>query len=461
MQQEPDVGGLVRGLRQRFNSGLTRTLAWRQERLDALDELLVRHEEALVDALAADLGKPRHESLLSEILFTRREVRHARRHVRAWMRSHWCPTPLLLKPSRAWWRWEPRGVALILGPWNFPVQLMLGPLVGCLAAGNCAILKPSEIAPATSRCLADCVREHFPPEEVAVCTGDDSLARALVDEDLDLVFFTGGTSTGHRVFRAAADRLTPVVLELGGKCPCYVHEDADLPVAARRIVQGKFMNAGQVCVAPDYLLVAERRYEEMLDLLARTIERFFGTDPSHSPDFARIVNAHHFDRLVRLLDGGRVYCGGGHDRDARYIAPTVLTDMPEASPLWQEEIFGPLLPVVAVAGPEDAVAMMRRHAPPLVVYVFCGDKAVEELVARGMDSGGVCANECVLHLAVADLPFGGKGASGLGRYHGVWGFRAFSQARARFRRGTWPDPMRRYPPTRASDEGVWRWLLGG
>lgn len=460
IDEQDQLSRIVKAMRERFQSGITRSLDWRRCRLETLDLLLKNEEPALLAALADDLGKPRLEALTSELLFTRKELRYALKNLKAWTAIHKCSTPLALKPSHASWRWEPLGVSLILGPWNYPVQLLCAPLVACLAAGNCALLKPSEFAPRTAQTLAELMESYFDSADVKVVCGDRETAQTLLADSFAAIFFTGSTSAGREVLMAAAHSLTPVTLELGGKCPAYIHEDANLPVAVRRIVMGKFMNAGQTCVAPDYILAHEKIYEEVLSILSKTIADFYGSDPKQSPDYGRIINTLHFDRLLKLLGDGRVVCGGQHDRDSLYLAPTVLTKIQPEAAIRTDEIFGPILPVITVTDPQGAIEEIRRHTPPLALYLFSNDSLIEKLLASNVQSGAVCRNECILHLGVSELPFGGVGASGMGRYHGIWGFQAFSQARAYFNRSPWPDPNLRYPPDEKKREAIWRWLLG-
>lgn len=460
MATPEEIAAACARLRQGFDRGLTRPLAWRLEQLKTLEHILVVHEDELLAALWTDLGKPRPEALAGEILFTRRELRYALKHLKKWSTPQKSSTPLFLKPGRARWRWEPRGLCLLIGPWNYPVQLLLSPLVSCLAAGNCALLKPSEYATRTEQTLARLLGGHFSADTTQVICGDSDTSRHLLQNRFDYVFFTGSSGVGQAVYKQAAETLTPVTLELGGKCPAYVHHDADLSVAARRIVMGKFMNCGQTCVAPDYLLVHRNCHAQLLDLLSREIVAQYGRDVQSSPDYGRIVNSRHFDRLVNLMAGGSIAHGGRNNRDSLFIEPTLLENIPEDSPLLGEEIFGPLLPVRPVEGQEEALALIKNHPAPLALYLFSRSDVIPRWLAERLASGAVIHNECVLHLGVNDLPFGGTGNSGMGRYHGAWGFQAFSQARSYFSRATWLDPSKRYPPYSSRAEGFLRWLLG-
>jgi aldehyde dehydrogenase (NAD+) len=345
-------------------------------------------------------------------------------------------------------------VVLIISPWNFPVQLALGPWIGALAAGNCAILKPSELAPRASNLIAELLGENFPKELVAVAEGDAETSRALLALRFDHVLFTGSVAVAREVAAAVAKDLTPLTLELGGKNPAIVDEDSDLALAARRITWGKFMNAGQTCIAPDHLLVPERLKDEMVSAIATNVARFFGADPRRSRDYGRIVSPRHFDRLASHLDHGRITVGGDRDREELYIAPTVLEDAPIGSPPREEEIFGPILPVVPYRDLDEAIAIAKRHPEPLALYVFSNRAEVQRRVLREIPSGGAAVNELVMHFMNPRLPFGGRGSSGVGEYHGRFGFELFSHKRAVVTGSRLVDIPIRYPPYRGK---LW-WL---
>ncbi len=424
--------------------------SFRREQLRRLEAALLADEPALLEALRADLRKPAQEAWASELGLVLSDVRHALRHLHDWMQPQRRRAPWLAWPARAWVQPEPYGVALILGPWNYPVQLLLSPLVGALAAGNCAVVKPSELAPQTAAVLARLLRGIFPEEYVAVVEGGPEMAEALLRERFDHIFFTGSTAVGRAVMAAAARHLTPVTLELGGKCPCLVCADTPIEVAARRIAWGKFLNAGQTCVAPDYVLVERAVAPALLAALPRVLRAFYGDDPRQSPDYGRIVNRRHFDRLIGYLNQGRIVCGGQHDAAELYVAPTILADVPPDAPVMQEEIFGPILPVVEVADLDAALTWLRDRPTPLALYLFTRDRRTQARVLAATRSGGVCLNDTVLHITGKDLPFGGLGESGMGRYHGRASFDCFSHQRAVLRRGfTWDLPGR-FPPARLS-----------
>jgi len=454
-----DAPALVARLRATVASGRTRPLDWRRAQLKALRALLTERESELLDALAVDLGKPRLEAWATDIGFVINEIDHVLKHLRRWTKPARVSSPLATKPSKARVVREPLGLVLIIAPWNYPVQLSLSPLVGAIAAGNVAVLKPSEVAPATSAALARLVPEYLDPDAVAVVEGAVPETQALLAQRWDHIFYTGNGRVGRVVMEAATPHLTPVTLELGGKSPAIIDASANLEVAARRIAWGKFLNAGQTCIAPDYVLVARGLEDRFVELLRRCVFDFYGQDPKTSPDFARIVNGAHFDRLVNLLDSGTPAVGGEHDSATRYIAPTVLRDVTPESPAMQEEIFGPILPVLPVADVEEAIAFVNSREKPLALYVFADDSSVVSTVIEGTSSGGACVNATLFHVAVAELPFGGVGESGMGAYHGKASFDVLSHAKSVLKRGTRPDPALAYPPYTERKEKLMRRFL--
>ena len=417
--------------------------------------MLVEREGEFTTALHEDLGKPALESFVTEIGFTLGEVDHALRHLRRWSRGSRVAVPLALQPARARNEPQPLGVVLVIAPWNYPLQLLLAPLCGALAAGNCVLLKPSEMAPATSRALAAAIPAYLDPDAVTVVEGDAAVASALLEQRFDHVFFTGGARVARIVASAAARHLTPVTLELGGKSPAIV-SDGDLTAIARRIVHGKFLNAGQTCVAPDHVYVVDALADELLRCLRQALQEFFGPDPAASADYGRIIDERHFDRLVAAMAGAEVVVGGGHDRARRYIAPTVVLAPPDGSALLDEEIFGPILPVLRVPDVDAAIARIAAGEPPLAAYVFTRRDDVQRRVEQGVRAGAIGVNACAVHLAVPGLPFGGIGESGIGQYHGRHSFDTFSQARPVFSKGTLLDTLRFvYPPY----SGLKAWVL--
>ncbi len=438
----------IRNQRIFFQSGATRSRASRLEALDALDRAIRAAEPALLQALHDDLGKSAAEAYTSEIGFVLAEIAATRRNLRRWMAAAHPRSPLLLQPASAAVIPEPRGVTLIISPWNYPFQLACSPLVASLAAGNTVVLKPSEHAPRTADALARLIHAALPPERACVVTGGAEAATALLSHRFDHMFFTGGAAVGRLVAQAAAASLTPCTLELGGKSPCIVCADANLPVAARRIAWGKFLNAGQTCVAPDFVWADRRIVAPLLEELARAIRSFYGPDPRVSPDYGRIVSTRHFDRLQAFLLDSRIVCGGEADRDARYLAPTLLTDVPDGAPVLQEEIFGPILPVLAYDTLGAALDALRERPVPLALYLFSESRDTQDQILARSRSGGACVNDTVMHLLNPRLPFGGLGESGMGACHGRAGFDTFSHRRSVLRRGTRRDPAFRYPPAR-------------
>jgi aldehyde dehydrogenase (NAD+) len=430
---------VVSGVRAAFRAGRTKPYAWRVAQLRALRALVVDNEAELAGALRADLGKSPTDAWVTELGFVVGEVDHTLRHLRSWLRPRRVGVPLSLAPGRARVVREPLGVVLVIAPWNYPVQLLLAPLVGVLAAGNAAVLKPSEVAPATSAAVARLVPRYLDPDAVRVVEGGVPETTELLAEAFDHIFYTGNGAVGRVVLEAAARHLTPVTLELGGKSPTYVHDDADLEVAARRIAWGKFTNAGQTCVAPDYVLASRATLDRLVPLLARAVEESYGADPHASPDYGRIVNDRHFDRLTALVDDEKVVVGGGRDAGQRYLAPTVLDRVSLDDPVMQEEIFGPLLPLVEVAGLDEAVEVVAGRDKPLALYVFTADADVRRRFVRDTSSGAVGVNLPLAHLAVHGLPFGGVGPSGMGAYHGERSVTVFSHEKAVLEMPTSPD----------------------
>lgn len=441
-----DFEPLISRQRTFFQSGATRSLEYRRAQLGRLYQVLKEHEQTLLAALHADLRKSQYEAYTSEMGLVLSEIRHAIRHLPAWMRPERRSMPLMVWPARGFIRPEPQGVALIIGPWNYPLQLMLVPLVGAMAAGNCAILKPSEFAPHTSAAISHLMGATFPEEYIAVVQGEQPVAEALLQQKFDAILFTGSTHVGRAVMAAAARHLTPVTLELGGKCPCLVCADAPMEVTARRIIWGKLMNAGQTCVAPDHVLVDHRVYDSFLDAAKRAIRTFYGNDPQQSPDYGRIINHRHFDRLTSYLGSGQIACGGHHDAKDLYLSPTILTGVSWDAPVMREEIFGPILPVMEFTSMDDVLAKLREQPTPLALYLFTQNHAEQERVLSCTRSGGVCINDAITHMIGRNLPFGGCGDSGMGAYHGRASFECFTHRRSVLRQSFAFDPRLRYPP---------------
>ena len=459
-----DLPQLIQHQRTYFHTGATRSLEYRRAQLQRLHDALVTHEPALLAGLHADLRKSAHEAYSTEIGLVLSEVRHAIRCLPAWMKPRGRRAPLITWPARGFIQPDPYGVVLIIGPWNYPLQLLLSPLIGAMAAGNCVVLKASRFAPGTAAAIAQIISTTFSEEYIATVQGENAVPETLLREQYDSIFFTGSPRVGRSVMAAAARHLTPVTLELGGKSPCLVCADAPLDVTARRIVWGKFLNAGQTCVAPDFVFVDRRIKGPLVETLKRTIHQFYGDDPRQSPSFGRIVSRKHVDRLTAYLGSGQIVHGGQHDADDLYIAPTILTSVPMDAPVMREEIFGPILPVVEFDQLDAALALLRDRPAPLALYLFTQDRATQQRVLAATRSGGVCLNDTVMHMIGKNLPFGGLGNSGMGCYHGQASFECFTHRRSVLRGSFAFDSKLRYPPpaiSLATLKRAYRFLLGG
>ncbi|MCA9708422.1 MAG: aldehyde dehydrogenase [Myxococcales bacterium] len=440
------VDQLHRAQREHFAAGRTLPQSVREDALRSLLHAFETKEKLIIDALHADLRKSTAEAYLTEVGFTVAEIKHVLRHLGRWMKPQTSLPPLALAPSRSYVYSQPLGQNLIIAPWNYPVQLAFAPLVGALAAGNVAVIKPSELAPASSAMCAEIVREAFAEEHVALLEGGVETSQALLACRWDHIFFTGGTGVGRIVAKAGAEHLSRVTLELGGKSPTIVTASADLDVAARRIVWGKFINTGQTCVAPDYLLVEASVHDGLLARMKAALHDFFGDDPKRSPDLGRIINDRHFARLVQLIDPQKVAAGGTHDAAERYIAPTLMTDVTMDDPVMEDEIFGPILPILRVGSLDEAIATIARHPNPLALYLFTRSADDERKVIERVSFGGGCINNTLVHLSDPKLPFGGVGQSGSGAYHGRDSFDVFSHRKAVLKTANFLDPSIKYPP---------------
>ncbi len=433
-------------LRTAFETGQSRSLEWRREQLAALERMMSECEKELMEALAADLGKHPQEAWATEIAYVAGDAAYCHRKLRQWTRRRKVRTPMLGQPGRSWIQPEPLGVVLIIGAWNYPLQLTLAGLAAAIAAGNCAVIKPSELAPATSELIARRVTEFLDSNCIRVVEGAVPETTALLELPFDHILYTGGATVGRIVMAAAAKHLTPVTLELGGKSPCVVLPDTDLETTARRIVWGKFTNAGQTCVAPDYVLTDAQTEAKLLPLMQQCITDMFGACPEQSDSYGRIVNDRHFERIRSFLTSGDVSIGGDSNAESRYIAPTVLTNVSRDSAVMQEEIFGPVLPIVQVDDLDAAIRFIRGGDKPLAAYVFTKDKAAEARFLDQVSSGNACVNDTMMFMTVEELPFGGVGQSGMGAYSGEHGFRTFSHMKAVMKRSWWPDLAVRYAP---------------
>ncbi len=455
----PDCSRLFADLGTAFRSGRTRDLAWRNEQLKALQRMMAEREDDIVAALKKDLGRHAMETWNAEIAYVARDAAYCRKRLQRWTSPRRVHTPSIARPGKSWLQPEPLGTVLIIGAWNYPLQLVLAGCAAAIAAGNCVVIKPSELAPATSALVAEMVAAYLDGDCIRVVEGGIPETTALLELPFDHILYTGNGTVARIVMTAAAKHLTPVTLELGGKSPCVVLPDANLETTARRIAWGKFTNAGQTCIAPDYVLTDATTEEALLPLLRQVVTEMFGDDPESSESYARIVNERHFDRLSGLLGSGSVAIGGGKRREARYIEPTVLVDVDANSPVMQEEIFGPILPIVRADGLDAAVAFIRAHDKPLAAYLFSRDGEAEDRFVREISCGSMCLNDTMMFMAVDELPFGGVGGSGMGAYSGEHGFRTFSHMKAVMKRGWWPDVALRYAPFTAKKFSLMRKFL--
>ncbi|MCD8488399.1 MAG: aldehyde dehydrogenase family protein [Desertifilum sp.] len=431
--------------REFFETGQTRPLEFRIAQLKRLKQAILDAKDDIIAAVNADLGKPELEAYLSEIGVVR-EIEDILKKLKSWVKPQNVKVPIDQFPARAQIYSEPLGVVLIISPWNYPFYLVISPLIAAIAAGNCIIVKPSEIAARTSQVIANLITKTFDPHYIAALEGGVETSQELLAQRFDHIFFTGGTAIGKIVMEAAAKHLTPVTLELGGKSPCIVDTDIDLNTAARRITWGKFLNTGQTCIAPDYLLVDRQIKPALLDKIKAQIIEFYGENPAKSPDYGRIINQKQFSRLASLLHDGNIIIGGDTLPEERYIAPTVIDNVSWDAPIMQAEIFGPILPVLEYSDLSDAIAQINARPKPLALYLFSRNTAHQQQVLEQTSSGGVCLNDTIMHIGVADLPFGGVGNSGMGSYHGKAGFDTFSHQKSVLKKGFRLDLNWRYAP---------------
>ena len=442
------IENILQQQRSFFHSGATLPVSNRIGMLKKLLGAVNQYEPEIARALTADLGKSDFEGFMCEIGMVRSEISYMLRHVRRFAGEKTVYTPLAQFASRSFVKPSPYGNVLIMSPWNYPFLLTMEPLANAIAAGNTAVVKPSAYAPATAAIMERIITETFDPQYVAIVTGGRAENAALLEQKFDMVFFTGSRNVGREVLRRAAEHLTPAVLELGGKSPCIVDSSAKLPLAAKRIVFGKFLNCGQTCVAPDYIFCHESVRAELLAELKKQIEKQYGSDPLNNPDYGRIVNRRHFDRIRALIDPGKAVIGGDWKEETLQIAPTVLDNVTWSDPVMQEEIFGPVLPVLTYRSMEEVYAILANRPKPLALYIFAEDKHLIREVTRRCRYGGGCINDCIIHLATSHMGFGGVGESGMGAYHGKAGFDAFSHQKSIVDKKTWMDLPMRYQPYR-------------
>ncbi len=441
---EQEIRQILEKQHRLFQEGATLPVSFRLSQLQKLKDGIRRYEEKLDQALEADLGKSRMESYMCEIGLTLSELTWMQKHLRSLVREKRVVTPLAQFAARSFRSPSPYGTVLIMSPWNYPVLLTLEPLIDAIAAGNTVVIKPSAYAEHTSAVLKEMLKECFPSEYVAVVTGGRAENKALLEQRFDKIFFTGGKTVGREVLRHAAEYLTPVTLELGGKSPCIVDKSAKIPLAAKRIVFGKYLNCGQTCVAPDYILCDRTVYAELILALQKEITTQFGEDPLKNPDYGKIINRKHYDRIMGLIDPDKVVCGGCGDGQSLRIAPTIMKNVTFSDTVMGEEIFGPVLPILTYDTLEEAIDIVEEHPHPLALYLFSEDKGAQKKVLELCHFGGGCINDTIIHLATSAMPFGGVGESGMGGYHGKTGFETFSHFRSIVDKKTWMDLPIRY-----------------
>lgn len=442
-----DINGIISVQREFFASNATLDIKFRKEQLKKLQNALKEWEKPLCEALWKDLHKSAEEAILTELSIVAGEVKNHIKHLRSWMRSRCVATPLKMMPSRSRVVSEPLGNALIIAPWNYPVQLLLNPLVGAISSGCTAILKPSPYVPNVSKVIEDMITATFDKRYIAVVQGNRIVNEVLLENRFDIIFFTGSPQLGKLVMNAAAKNLTPVVLELGGKSPCIIDKDADIKVSAKRLAWGKTLNAGQTCIAPDYLLIHRSKIEQFVSEFAKAIRELHGNDIKQSRHYVRLVNDKAFERVKGYINDGRVVYGGNSDATERFIEPTLLADVSPAAPVMNEEIFGPILPMIPFDNPDEVITFVREREKPLALYYFGNVKHAKEVI-RLTSAGGSCINDVIMHIANENMPFGGVGNSGMGHYHGKLSFDAFSHQRSIVTTPTWLDLPFRYMPYR-------------
>jgi len=429
----------------------------RKELLSRLYEVVQNNEKIILEALRNDLSKSEFEAVIGETEFILNEINHALKKINKWSKKKRVGSPLTQFPAKSYIQPMPLGTVLIIGPWNYPFQLLFSPLIGAIAAGNTAIIKPSEVSAHTSEVVAKMINENFDPKELLVIEGAIPETTQLLDCPFNHIFYTGNSSVGRIVMRKAAEHLCPVTLELGGKSPCLVYDVKNVDTVCDRLIWGKFFNAGQTCVAPDYILTNEELYPKLISGFKKSLEKYYGKDIQKSPDYGRIINEKHFDRLMGYFENTDISIGGEHNREERYISPTVLKTSWDA-PIMQEEIFGPILPIIISSSYEEAKGYVQKGPRPLAAYLFTDNNQYKKNYSNEVISGGMCLNDTIVHLTNANLPFGGVGESGMGAYHGKYSFNIFSHMKSVMRRPLWPDLPLRYPPYKGK-VGLLRWIL--
>lgn len=441
-----DAHSYVQLQREYFNTGATKSVDFRIQQLKKLRQLIVDNEQAIIKALYDDLRKSELEAYATEVGIVLAEIDYTLKNVKRWSKPQRVRTPLFHQLATSWQYAEPYGVTYIIAPWNYPFQLLIAPLIGAIAAGNTAILKPSELSDHTAQLVYNLITENFEPGFIKVVLGAVEESKAMLEQRFDYIFFTGGTEIGRYVYQAAAKFLTPVTLELGGKSPCIVDEDIHLTHTSRRILWGKFTNAGQTCVAPDYLLVNKKIKSKLIDKMKEHLNDFYGEDPALSPDYGRIISERHFDRLEQMIDPSQVIVGGKTNRDEKYISPTIIEGVSLDDKVMQQEIFGPILPIIEYESLDEAIAYIKQFEKPLALYVYSNRSSVQNKIMDEVPFGGGCINESIMHVGQSQLPFGGVGESGIGSYHGKTSFEAFSHYKSVLKKSTLTDLPIKYPP---------------
>lgn len=441
-----EIKEILKNQKTYFESSITKDVNFRIEKLKLLRSAILEYEDRILEALKLDLNKAPFEAYTTEIYLTLEEIKYSIKNLPKWGKPKKVQTSITSFGAKSYIVHEPYGVCLIMSPWNYPFQLSVAPLIGAIAGGNCSFLKLSEYSPNTSRVIMKMLKQYFEDDYIYVIEGNPEINTSILNEKFDYIFFTGSVHVGKIVMNAAAKNLTPITLELGGKSPCIVDKSADIFLAAKRIVWGKFVNVGQTCVAPDYLFVHREVKDKLIDEMQKIIIKFYGDNPLENEDYPKIINEKHFSRLINLLDSQKVIFGGKHDKNTLKIQPTLVSDVDWDSPIMKEEIFGPLLPIFEYRDLSDVIARIKSFAKPLALYLFTRDKNIENIILNSISFGGGCINDTIMHIATVNMPFGGVGESGLGSYHGEATFNAFSHKKTILKQTTLFDIALRYPP---------------
>ncbi|UYO98830.1 aldehyde dehydrogenase [Oceanotoga sp. DSM 15011] len=436
----------IENMRKFFSSNQTKSIEFRINQLEKLKDIIQKNQEKIMVALKDDLNKSFFESYETEIGITLSELTHTIKNLKKWSKPQKVKTPITAFPAKSYIKKVPYGVTLIMSPWNYPFNLTFAPLIGSMAGGNCSLIKVSEYSPRTSQIIEKLINENFNPNYIKVWQGEIEVNKEILNQKFDYIFFTGSTNVGKIVMKAACENLTPLTLELGGKSPCIVDKNTNIDKTAKRIAWGKYLNAGQTCVAPDYLLAHKDIKEELIEKIVYYIEKFYSQDPKQSPDYPRIISSKHFDMLIPLIENSEIYYGGEKDSQEKYISPTIINNVKWTDKIMENEIFGPILPVIVWEDLDYTINLINKRPRPLALYLFTNDKELEEKVLNNIIFGGGVINDTIMHLSNPYLPFGGVGASGMGGYHGKYSFETFTHNMSIMKRGFWPDIKLKYPP---------------